>query len=169
MPPNVKFVVDDIEDEWVDEAPYDLIHMRHSCAYLRDVDALLRNCRAGLRPGGWVEFTDFGGYALCDDGTMPGDYAVNECFAMMREVMAAKSGANFLVANEHGENFRRAGFGNVRCRVIKTPIGTWPKVSHLSLPLFTSDELSLPLSVPETLKGFERWKRGEMSQGVSCC
>lgn len=52
VPPNVKFVVDDIEDEWVDEAPYDLIHMRHSCAYLRDVDALLRNCRAGLRPGG---------------------------------------------------------------------------------------------------------------------
>ncbi|KAI9148026.1 Secondary metabolism regulator LAE1 [Paramyrothecium foliicola] len=126
VPPNVRFLIDDIEDEWVDENQYDFIHMRHSCAYLKDVDRLLRQCYEHLAPGGWVEISDFGGYALCDDGTMPPDYPLNECFALVRKAMA-KYGANFLVANEHEEHFKNAGFKNVQCRIVKTPIGTWPK------------------------------------------
>lgn len=128
VPPNVRFIIDDIEDDWVEEELYDLIHMRHSCAYLKDVDRLLKNCYDNLKSGGWVEFTDFGGYALCDDGTMLDDYPVNGCFALMRKVME-KFGTNFLIANQHEENFKKAGFKNVQCRIIKTPIGTWPKAS----------------------------------------
>lgn len=129
VPPNVHFLIDDVEDEWVESKPYDLIHMRHSCAYLKDVDRLLRQCYTNLRPGGWVEFSDFGGYLLCDDGTMPDDYPVNECFALVRRAMK-QFGANYLIANEHEGNFKRAGFQNVQCRIIKTPVGPWPKVSR---------------------------------------
>jgi SAM-dependent methyltransferase len=127
VPPNVRFMVDDIEDEWVESQPYDLIHMRHSCAYLKDVDKLLKSCYGNLKPGGWCEFSDFGGHALCDDGTMPPDYPVNEALGFMRKSME-KIGCNTLVANEHEANFKRAGFKNVKCRIIKTPIGPWPKV-----------------------------------------
>jgi SAM-dependent methyltransferase len=126
VPPNVRFIIDDVEDDWVANGAYDFIHMRHSCAYLKDVDRLLAQCYENLRPGGWVEFSDFGGYALCDDGTMPDDYPLNECFALVRKAMA-KYGTNYLIANEHEEHFRKAGFKNVQCRVVKTPIGTWPK------------------------------------------
>lgn len=129
VPPNVRFMVDDIEDEWIESDPYDLIHMRHSCAYIKDVDKLLKQCYQNLKPGGWCEFTDFGGHALCDDGTMPANYPVNEALALMRKAMA-QNGTNTLVANEHEENFKRAGFKNVRCRIVKTPIGPWPKVRH---------------------------------------
>jgi SAM-dependent methyltransferase len=131
----VRFLVDDIEDEWISPtAPggsgggyYDYIHMRHSCAYPTDVDNLLQRCHESLRPGGWCEFSDYGGYALCDDGSMPDDYPVNVCFRLIADAMASM-GRNFLVANQHGDNFARAGFRNVQCKMIKTPIGTWPKV-----------------------------------------
>jgi SAM-dependent methyltransferase len=64
VPPNLRFLVDDIEDDWVEDDMYDFIHMRHSCAYLKDVDRLLCQCYGHLKPGGWVEFSDFGGFAL---------------------------------------------------------------------------------------------------------
>lgn len=129
VPPNVRFLIDDVEDDWIEGEDYDFINMRHSCAYLKDVDRLLKNCYDHLNPGGWVEFSDFGGYALCDDGTMPNDYPLNECFRLVREAMS-KFGTNFLIANEHGAHFERAGFRNIQCRIVKTPIGIWPKVSQ---------------------------------------
>lgn len=132
MPPNVRFIIDDVEDEWVDAADeFDFINMRHTCAYIKDVDKLLRNCYEHVKPGGWVEFSDFGGYALCDDGTMPEDYPVNECFKLVRKALA-NNGTNFLIANEHEEHFKQAGFRNVQCRIVKTPIGVWPKVRETS-------------------------------------
>lgn len=125
-PFNVCFMVDDVEDDWVESDKYNLIHMRHSCSYISDIKGFMKKCYAHLVPGGWCEFSDFDGYALCDDGSMPDDYPVNEVMALMHRVWA-QTGNNTLVASEHGKNFKDAGFTDVRCRIIKTPIGSWPK------------------------------------------
>lgn len=120
-------MIDDVEDDWLDSEDFDFIHMRYSCAYIQDVDRLLRNCYDHLRPGGWIELSDYGGYALCDDGTMPADYPLSRCFMLTHQALS-RDGMNTFVANDNGRRFERAGFRNIQCKVVKTPVGNWPKV-----------------------------------------
>lgn len=42
IPPNLKFVVDDFEDEWVDVAKYDFIHARYLAGSVRDFARLTK-------------------------------------------------------------------------------------------------------------------------------
>ena len=42
VPPNVKFEVDDLEDEWVYSTKFDYIHARYLCCSIRDWPKLMR-------------------------------------------------------------------------------------------------------------------------------
>lgn len=45
VPPNVKFLVDDVEDEWgYEEDPFDFIHARYLAGGVRDMKKLLQQC-----------------------------------------------------------------------------------------------------------------------------
>lgn len=45
VPPNVKFVVDDIESEWAYERnPFDFIHARYLAFAVRDFGRLIKQC-----------------------------------------------------------------------------------------------------------------------------
>lgn len=74
-----------------------------------------------------MEVTDFGGYPLSDDNTMPDDYPVKKCFELFREAMR-KLHSNTLIANELRPHFEDAGFVNIQCKILKVPLGPWPKV-----------------------------------------
>ncbi len=41
MPPNVSFIVDDVEEEWLDKKPYDFIHARYMAVSLKDWDTFV--------------------------------------------------------------------------------------------------------------------------------
>ncbi len=41
MPPNVSFIVDDVEEEWLDTKPYDFIHARYMAVSLKDWDTFV--------------------------------------------------------------------------------------------------------------------------------
>jgi hypothetical protein len=43
VPPNVHFVIDDIEDDWVHDNDYDFAHIRFVNTVLKDNETLLRN------------------------------------------------------------------------------------------------------------------------------
>ncbi|QKX57633.1 uncharacterized protein TRUGW13939_04751, partial [Talaromyces rugulosus] len=49
VPPNVRFEVDDMENEWVYSSKFDFIHARYLAGAIKDWP----------KPGGWVEFHDF--------------------------------------------------------------------------------------------------------------
>jgi len=45
VPPNVKFLVDDIESEWAYESnPFDYIHARNLAVSIRDFGKLIKQC-----------------------------------------------------------------------------------------------------------------------------
>jgi hypothetical protein len=45
VPPNLKFLVDDIEAEWISEdGPFDFIHARYLCYAIKDFKKLLQQC-----------------------------------------------------------------------------------------------------------------------------
>lgn len=44
VPANVKFVVDDVEQDWANPQPYDSIHCRYMVGSIKDWPKLVRQC-----------------------------------------------------------------------------------------------------------------------------
>lgn len=69
MPTNCKFVVDDVENQWVHapEDAFDFIHGRALGGSIRDWDPLYRRIYQHLAPGGWAEMHECEGWLMSDD------------------------------------------------------------------------------------------------------
>ncbi|EYB21685.1 hypothetical protein FG05_03836 [Fusarium graminearum] len=132
VPPNLKFLVDDIEDEWMHGDDYDFVHMRCISPWLKDEVKVLRQAHDHMKPGAWIEIQELDARANCDDGSLPKDAPLAKFFDT-----AATAVASFGMKFRAGENLRepleKAGFVNVSCKVLKVPIGTWAKDKKLRL------------------------------------
>ncbi|KAL1975820.1 hypothetical protein VTN31DRAFT_4212 [Thermomyces dupontii] len=130
IPPNVKFLVDNIESEWAYEGnPFDFIHARNLFVSIRDFGRLVKQCYRSVKPGGWVEFQDLDGYPHSEDGSLNGT-------GLQRyydEVYGAfeKAGYEVSPGPKLEQWFKDAGFVNIRVEKFVVPYGVWPKDEHL--------------------------------------
>ena len=46
VPENLGFLIDDCEAEWANGSDWDLVHLRHMCSILADVERLIRQAFA---------------------------------------------------------------------------------------------------------------------------
>ncbi|KAK8103616.1 uncharacterized protein PG998_010649 [Apiospora kogelbergensis] len=125
VPPNVKFLVDDVEDTWLNGDNIDLVHMRNMIPILSSPVALLRQVFDNLKPGGWVELQDVDGAVHCDDGTLPSDWPLVRFCELMVEAFA-KLGTRSHAAMFGANYLHEAGFVNIQHHAAKLPYGTWP-------------------------------------------
>ncbi|KAL7275609.1 hypothetical protein RUND412_001442 [Rhizina undulata] len=128
VPPNLKFEVDDIEEEWsYADGTFDLIFIRHMAGFIDDWPKLYRQAFRCLKPGGWIELHDFRDFFNSDDGSMPPDCnvldwekswekATNDCGREWQKVAPAMEAA-----------LNEVGCVDVGLIVKKLPIGRWPK------------------------------------------
>ncbi|KAK1754010.1 S-adenosyl-L-methionine-dependent methyltransferase [Echria macrotheca] len=123
--PNVRFYVDDIEDEWVNGDDFDLVHARHVMPFLKDPGLMLQRTFEHLAPGGWAETQDIGHQVWCDDGTMSDDFAVAQFFDEITSAWGT-FGADLRVGPKLGDMMRERGFVNVSTTVYHIPVGVWP-------------------------------------------
>ncbi|KAL1993674.1 hypothetical protein VTN49DRAFT_2343 [Thermomyces lanuginosus] len=73
VPPNVKFLVDDIESDWAYERnPFDYIHARFLALSIKNYEKVIRECYRSVKPGGWVEFQDWDVNPTSEDGSLKG-------------------------------------------------------------------------------------------------
>ncbi|KAF6814098.1 methyltransferase domain-containing protein [Colletotrichum plurivorum] len=129
VPPNVRFVVDDAEADWVwPPGSLDFVHARHMCMAIKDWPRLLSQAREALRPGGWIELQELRFHLQCDDGTMPGPdgYGYGKFIDLCMEGFRT-FGINPLMMERNAELLRSSGFENVVKKVWKVPIGVWPR------------------------------------------
>lgn len=83
-----------------------------------------------LKPGGYVEVQEFQYVAACDDASCDGPYAWRDFLACLAAGLAALgSRLNAIEAAE--AELRAAGFGDVRCHDLKSPVGPWPRKTRL--------------------------------------
>ncbi|KAL2216036.1 hypothetical protein M432DRAFT_633989 [Thermoascus aurantiacus ATCC 26904] len=103
VPPNLKFLIDDFEDEWIYEG--------HTT------------------PGEWVEFQDWNTYVYTEDGSIKGT-SVEQYY---REVNKGFEMADYVVSpGPKLEGWlREAGIVDIHVEKYKVPIGVWPKDKHL--------------------------------------
>lgn len=128
VPPNAKFYIDDAESEWVypPSEAFDFIHCRTLSGSISDWEKLIRQSYTHLQPGGWLEFQE--PMALCesDDGTLEGATNLRYWQDLCNDA-AASFKKEIRVADTLKERMERAGFVDVHEKVVKVPIGPWPK------------------------------------------
>jgi Methylase involved in ubiquinone/menaquinone biosynthesis len=130
VPPNVKFLVDDIESEWAYESdPFDFIHARYLVVSIKDFGKLIKQCYRSVKPGGWVEFQDWDGYPMSPDGSLNGT-ALQQYYD---EVWGAFEDVGYEVrpGPKLEQWFKEAGFVNIHVEKFVIPYGVWPKDPHL--------------------------------------
>ncbi|KAL7275414.1 hypothetical protein RUND412_001642 [Rhizina undulata] len=128
VPPNLKFEVDDIEDEWTYQpGTFDLVFIRHMAGFVYDWPKLYRQAFRALKPGGWIELQDFCCFWNSDDGSLPPDSILPE-WSQYWEKATNESGREWnSVAPSMGPSLKKVGCVNVGVDVKKLPVGRWPK------------------------------------------
>lgn len=79
-----------------------------------------------MKPGGWIELQDFDHVSHSDDDTIPEKYPYDQFLDMM-EWAWGKLGCDCKLAPKVGKLLEDAGFVNISCKMLKAPIGVWPK------------------------------------------
>ncbi|KAJ2904377.1 hypothetical protein MKZ38_008162 [Zalerion maritima] len=132
VPPNVNFVIEDMEDNWVHSSDFDFIFMRHCVSLIRNPGQVVDSAFSHLKPKGWVEFQELRPYLMSDDGTLPEDHPVSKFYGLLP--MALKEyGFKVDFADDLPRVLERAGFTDVHFTTYKIPLGPWPKSTTLKL------------------------------------
>lgn len=128
----LQFRVDDLEQPWVYETPFDLIHSR-LCGgnAIKDWPKYLAEAYTHLKPGGWVEGQEFYMDVFTDDNTLPKNSKIKEWHDLSVQG-AAMVGCPCRVDSKTMKSyFEDAGFINVHVTDYKWPIGPWPADKRL--------------------------------------
>ncbi|KFZ13083.1 hypothetical protein V501_03898 [Pseudogymnoascus sp. VKM F-4519 (FW-2642)] len=131
VPPNVEFVVDDCEKDWL-TGDVDLAHFRFMAMILRDIPGVLGHAYKSLRPGGWIELQELHGHPCCDDGTMGRDDQFKQLYDLAGQAYQ-KFGMSTALPAQLKPLLLDAGFQNIHCKIMKVPIGTWAKDKTMRL------------------------------------
>lgn len=132
MPPNLKFVIDDAEDEWLFSEKFDLIHARMMVGSFLDWPQFLTRAYEQLAPGGYLELQDVSGLA-CDDDTFtmdPPSCPLAEWWSLVTQAFG-KMGRDMEAASQHKARMEEAGFVDVTVINFKWPVNMWPRDSRL--------------------------------------
>lgn len=133
-PPNVRFEIDDMESVWTfKENQFDMIHIRGLHGTIEDWPSVYRQCMRALKPGGYLEQSEYSAQFTSDDNTIPPNGGIAlwntigpECHRVLnRELQVLDSMRQHMVD---------AGFEDVVQHRFKWPIGPWakdPLLKHL--------------------------------------
>jgi len=130
VPPNIRFEIDDVEDEWTYSKPFDYIHCRYMVGSISDWPKLMRQCHDNLSPGGWVEFQDFDIDYYSQDGSLTEEHAFRRWLALSAQA-AGQVGRSLRVGVQLEQWVRDAGFVDVQVFKVPVPIGSWPRDKRL--------------------------------------
>ncbi|KAL9006940.1 MAG: hypothetical protein Q9188_000316 [Gyalolechia gomerana] len=126
VPPNVRFEVDDVEDDWAYHQPFDYIHCRMMGNAIKDWPKLHRQCYEHIKPGGWAEFIDLDLTWTSPDGSLRDEHAgkkFNNVF-----IKTCRDAGIEPCPGLYLEGWMKdAGFQNIHAEKFVLPVGTWPK------------------------------------------
>jgi hypothetical protein len=128
VPPNLKFIVDDAEDDWYYQEKFDLIHARMLVGSFMNWPLFLTRAWLQMQPGGYIELQDVLTLA-CDDDTFSLDPPSCPLAQWWSSVVEAfeKMGRSMVAAKNHRSRMEDAGFLDVQEKTFKWPIDTWPR------------------------------------------
>ncbi|KAK4453394.1 S-adenosyl-L-methionine-dependent methyltransferase [Podospora aff. communis PSN243] len=133
VPPNVRFMVDDVE--WLHPRNhFDYIHSRHTVMAIKDWPRLMRRSLEHLKPGGWFELHEVYHNPIAEVKTLASDHPVAQYWSLIDQGLANLGVQLHAVANEGMKTMmQECGYINVQEKVLRIPIGPWPKNKVLKM------------------------------------
>ncbi|KAF2703819.1 S-adenosyl-L-methionine-dependent methyltransferase [Pleomassaria siparia CBS 279.74] len=128
VPPNAKFYIDDAESDWVyqPDEHFDYIHVRGMSGSIGDWDRLCAQAYAHTVPGGWVEFQEPEAWVRSDDDTITQAENIQLWQQLVNDA-ADVFKKEIRIADTLKQKMENAGFVDVSERIVKVPVGPWPK------------------------------------------
>ncbi|KAL7755837.1 hypothetical protein ACKLNR_014364 [Fusarium oxysporum f. sp. zingiberi] len=128
VPPNCRFEIDDLEDEWTFKHPFDFIFIRSMIASFKSWPDILAKAFENLEPGGYIEVQDNIYPLASDDGTIHNTDILTWSELMVKATN--KIGRSITVASQFKSMLEDAGFIDIVEIKKKIPMNRWPKCSR---------------------------------------
>ncbi|KAK4145667.1 uncharacterized protein C8A04DRAFT_10519 [Dichotomopilus funicola] len=127
IPPNCRFEIDDLDDDWVYSHKFDYIHGRGLLPFIKTSwDKLFRTVHDNLEPGGWAEFQETVPYARSIDNSIEGT-ALQRWNTLLLQGMQKLNGRVATEALRCKSYLADAGFVNLGEKKFAVPLNTWAK------------------------------------------
>lgn len=125
VPENLRFEIDDAENQWQFPHKFDYVHIRGMGGAIGDWPKLLQQAYENLNPGGFVEVLDFEAWASTDDNSLP-EYSAYHQYQTLLSEASESFGKLMNVSPKFQEYVQAAGFTNVAEDKRKIPLSPWP-------------------------------------------
>lgn len=120
-PPNVFFELDDAQNEWAYNEPFDFIHIRNLSGAFSNWGAIYAEVSKNLKRGGSFEIADRGSIQFKKE--MPNSHT--SIFNGAIQSAADKSGRPLNLDHLKKPMFDKAGLSVIKTRAIEVPLGTY--------------------------------------------
>ncbi|PYH89966.1 S-adenosyl-L-methionine-dependent methyltransferase [Aspergillus ellipticus CBS 707.79] len=131
VPPNVEFLVDDVESDWLDKPnTYDFIHSRGMAGCVADWHRLYRQAYRHLKPGGYFELQESAVWAWSDDGSLRPDSPLGEYLRALDDA-GQKIGRDLNITHKLSPWLTAHGFEDVHEETYILPFSPWPRDARL--------------------------------------
>ncbi|KAL3298919.1 methyltransferase [Colletotrichum asianum] len=129
VPPNLKFEVDDVEEDWLYSQKFDYIHLRFLNGSIADWKKLFKKAYDFTKPGGYFELQENDFLFASDDGTLSPEKPLAKFSSLVREA-CVKFGRQFIDVPLMEDMMKQVGFQDVALQRFKWPSNPWPKGPH---------------------------------------
>ncbi|KAI8317003.1 Secondary metabolism regulator LAE1 [Colletotrichum sp. SAR11_240] len=129
VPPNLKFEVDDVEEDWLYSQKFDYIHLRFLNGSIADWKKLFKKAYDFTKPGGYFELQENDFLFASDDGTLSPEKPLAKFSSLVREA-CVKFGRQFIDVPLMEDMMKEVGFQDVALQRFKWPSNPWPKDPH---------------------------------------
>jgi hypothetical protein len=145
VPLNCRFQIDDFDEPWTWERPFDYIHARMLAGCITNTSQFFGQCFENTARGGWLELQDIGMLRFQDD--IHRDTALYKWSERISQELRTR-GRNSETSN-YAEYMKTAGYVDVSVFPFVWPQNQWPK----NLKLKRLGEINL-VNMLEGLEGF---------------
>jgi SAM-dependent methyltransferase len=124
VPPNVRFYIDDLEDDWTFTTQFDFIFSRFMTGSIRDFPRYFKQCYDSLAPGGTLELIDIVYPITSDDGSLKPEHATHKWSHLLQEAFSGNDRPLNTVL-KYKEQLAAEGFVDIHEVREKWPISPW--------------------------------------------
>ena len=164
----MRFEIDDAEEPWTFQEPFDFVHARYLAAAIADWPQLMRQAFENTKPGGWAEFQDFDLTYYSEDGSLKEDQSISKWITTLIDA-AYGFGRDPCPGSKLEGWMKDAGFENVQHEKFRLPIGPWAKDGHLvcSFPQYPDDNDTSDISLlTRDQKTIGAWNLVQIEDGL---
>ncbi|GKU02940.1 unnamed protein product [Fusarium langsethiae] len=126
VPPNLTFMIEDIEDDWNYSHSFDYIHSRFMSSALASWTDFLTKCYNNLAPGGYMEIQEADLNIQSDDGTLKPDNVMLRSLRLLTEA-SVKFGRPYQDIPPLADLMTKVGFVDVVVKQFRWPMNGWPE------------------------------------------